>query len=146
LINNAGIAERAPIEELTLESYRRQMDTNLLGPLWLSRALLPSMRGARAGCIVNVASISATVGTASQTVYNASKWALLGFTKSLAAELTDSGVMTVAVLPGAVNTAMLAGSGFEPRMSAEDVARTLVYYALDAPPAHNGAAIEMFGV
>jgi 3-oxoacyl-[acyl-carrier protein] reductase len=42
-------------------------------------------------------------------------------------------------------TRMLEGSGFPPRMTAEDVAKTLVYYALDAPPAHNGAVIEMFG-
>ena len=58
--------------------------------------------------------------------------------KSLAAELTDSGLMTCAVLPGSVDTEMLVGSGFPPRMSPESVAQTLVHYAFDAPLAHNG--------
>lgn len=145
LVNNAGIAERATIAELTLESYTAQMNTNLLAPIWLTRALLPAMLRAGSGSIVNVASISSTLGTAGQIVYNASKWALIGFTKSLAAELSDSGLMTVAVLPGSIDTDMLVGSGFAPRMSAADVAKTLVHYALDAPLAHNGASIEMFG-
>lgn len=146
LVNNAGIAHRARLEELTLESYLAQMNTNLLAPIWLTRALLPSMRRAAAGTIINVASISATLGTAGQIVYNASKWAVLGFTKSLAAELTDSGLMTVAVLPGSIDTDMLVGSDFPARMTPADVAKTLVHYALDAPLAHNGATIEMFGV
>ena len=54
--------------------------------------------------------------------------------------------MTVAVLPGSVDTTMLVGSGFPPRMGAEDVAKTLIYFATEAPLAHNGASIEMFGV
>jgi len=66
--------------------------------------------------------------------------------KSLAAELTDTGLMTAAVLPGSVDTRMLEGSGFPARMSADDVAHTLTHFALDAPLAHNGAVVEMFGV
>ena len=65
--------------------------------------------------------------------------------KSLAEELRDSGLMTVAVLPGSVDTRMLEGSGFEPRISVDEVATTLVHYALDAPLSHNGGVIEMFG-
>jgi 3-oxoacyl-[acyl-carrier protein] reductase len=145
LINNAGIASRASLEALTLESYSAQMNINLLAPIWLTRALVPAMKGAGRGSVINVGSISSTVGTAGQIVYNASKWALLGFTKSLAAELTDTGVMTVAVLPGSIDTDMLTGSGFAPRMTPADVAKALVHYALDAPSAHNGATIEMFG-
>ena len=104
LINNAATVERASLEQVTLESYHQQMNTNLLGSIWLTRALLPAMRSAGSGRIVNVASISSTLGTASQTIYNASKWALVGFTKSLAEELIGSGLMSVAVLPGSVNT------------------------------------------
>jgi 3-oxoacyl-[acyl-carrier protein] reductase len=54
--------------------------------------------------------------------------------------------MTMAVLPGSVDTRMLEGSGFPPRMSAEQVASTIAYYSLDAPLAHNGGVVEMFGV
>jgi 3-oxoacyl-[acyl-carrier protein] reductase len=66
--------------------------------------------------------------------------------KSLAEELRDTGLMTIAILPGSVDTDMLKGSGFEPRMTAAEVAKTVVHYALDAPVAHNGSVIEMFGV
>lgn len=145
LVNNAGVAERALLPDLTLSSYSHQMNTNLLAPIWLARALLPSMLQRRSGRIINVASISSTLGTAGQIAYNASKWGLIGFTKSLAAELSDTGLMTVAVLPGSIDTDMLKGSPFPARMTAEDVAKTLLHYALDAPLAHNGASIEMFG-
>jgi 3-oxoacyl-[acyl-carrier protein] reductase len=104
------------------------------------------MRAARRGRIVHVGSISSTLGSARAAAYSASKWGLVGLMKSLAEELADSGLSTVAVLPGSVDTEMLAGSGFSPRMRAEDVARTLVYHALDASHAHNGGVVEMFGV
>ncbi len=145
LVNNAGCVERAPLEQLTLESYRRQMDTNLLGAVWMAKQLLPSMRAAGRGSIVNVGSISSTLGSASQIPYNTSKWGLIGFTKSLAEELRGSGLMTVTVLPGSIDTDMLKGSGYPPNMQPGDVAKTLVHFALDAPLAHNGASIEMFG-
>ena len=66
--------------------------------------------------------------------------------KSLAAELSDSGLMACAVLPGSIATDMLAGSGFPARMSADEVARTIEFLALDAPLAHNGGVVEMFSV
>ena len=104
------------------------------------------MRARRTGRIVFVASISSTLGTANLSAYCASKWGVVGLMKSLAEELSDSGLMTCAVLPGSVDTQMVVGSGFPARMSADDVARSLLHYALDAPLAHNGASIEMFGV
>jgi 3-oxoacyl-[acyl-carrier protein] reductase len=51
----------------------------------------------------------------------------------------------MAVLPGSVDTEMLVGSGFAPRMTAEDVAKTITYFSLDAPASHNGGVVEMFG-
>ena len=65
--------------------------------------------------------------------------------QSLAEELRGTGLQTMAVLPGSVDTAMLKGSGFAPQMLAEDVAGTIAYVALDAPEAMNGSAIEVFG-
>jgi 3-oxoacyl-[acyl-carrier protein] reductase len=104
------------------------------------------MRERNSGHIVFVGSISSTLGTANLSAYCATKWGIVGFMKSLAEELSDSGLMTCAVLPGSTDTRMLAGSGFPPRMTAEVVATTLLHYALDASLAHNGASIEMFGV
>ena len=122
------------------------MAINLRAPFLITRELLPSLRAKRQGRIIHVASISATLGTANASAYCASKWGLVGFMKSLAEELRDSGLMTLAILPGSVDTDMLRGSGFEPRMTPEDVAKTIAHYALDAPLAHNGSVIEMFGV
>jgi 3-oxoacyl-[acyl-carrier protein] reductase len=146
IVNAAGVVTRASVEETSPESWDHQLDVNLRAPFMLVRALLPGMRARGSGRVVNVGSISSTLGSPRAAAYAASKWGLVGFTKSLAEELRDSGVVTLAVLPGSVDTDMLAGSGFSPRMSAGDVAKTLVHYALDAPDAHNGAVIEMFGV
>jgi 3-oxoacyl-[acyl-carrier protein] reductase len=146
LIHNAGIAARTSIEDTTLASWEEHLRVNLTAPYVLTRALLPAMRVRRTGRIVFVGSISSTLGTAKLSAYCASKWGVIGFMKSLAEELTDSGLMTCAVLPGSVETRMLVGSGFPARMTAEEVAQALLHYALDAPLAHNGANIEMFGV
>jgi 3-oxoacyl-[acyl-carrier protein] reductase len=145
LVNNAAVIHRASLEELSADAWAEQLWVNLTVPALFSRAVVPAMREARRGRLIQVSSIAGTLGTAGATAYCASKWGLIGFTKALAEELSDSGVSTVAVLPGSVDTDMLAGSGFSPRMTAEDVAMTLVHHALDAPGAHNGAVIEMFG-
>ncbi len=145
LINNAATIHRASVEDTSLEQLDEQLEVNLRAPFLLTRELLPAMRSAGKGRIVHVGSISSTLGTARSAAYNATKWGLVGFMKSLAEELSDSGLMTVAVLPGSVDTRMLQGSDFTPRMSVEDVASTLVHYALYAPLAHNGGIIEMFG-
>jgi 3-oxoacyl-[acyl-carrier protein] reductase len=146
LIHNAGIAGRTSIEATTLASWDEHLRVNLSAPFVLTRALLPALRARGTGRIVFVASISSTLGTANLSAYCATKWGIIGFMKSLAAEISDTGLMTCAVLPGSTDTRMLEGSGFPPRMSAEDVAQTLLHYAFDAPLAHNGASIEMFGV
>jgi 3-oxoacyl-[acyl-carrier protein] reductase len=146
LVHNAGVAARTRIEDTSLASWDEHVKVNLSAPFVLTRALLPAMRARGSGRIVFVGSISSTLGTANLSAYCATKWGLIGFMKSLAAELTDSGLMACAVLPGSVDTQMLVGSGFPARMSPEQVAQTLTHYAFDAPLAHNGASIEMFGI
>jgi len=90
-------------------------------------------------------SISATLGTPEGSAYNASKWGLLGLTKCLAEELRPHGVACLAVSPGSTDTAMLRDTPFEPEMTADDVARVIVFAALDAPAAMTGANLEAFG-
>lgn len=145
LVNAAGIAPRTSVGDTSPHAWNETLAVNLSAPFLLSRAVLPSMRAARRGRIVHVASISSTLGTKNLSAYCASKWGLVGFMKSLAEELHDSGVVTLAVLPGSTSTRMLEGSGFRARMTPEEVAQTLVHYCLDAPAAHNGAVVEMFG-
>jgi 3-oxoacyl-[acyl-carrier protein] reductase len=145
VVSAAGVIERSSVDETSVESWDRQLHVNLRAPFLLARGLLPAMRSAGRGRFVFVGSISSTVGTAGAASYVASKWGVVGFVKSLAAELTDTGLVAVAILPGSVDTDMLVGSGFEPRMKPEDVAQTIVHFALDAPAAHNGGVVEMFG-
>lgn len=145
LFNVAGVIERERVADLTLGALQRQFQVNLYAPMLLTQRLVMALRSHRRGAVINVGSISGTLGSATQSAYNASKWGLIGFTKSLALELSDSGAFTVALLPGAVDTDMLVGSGYPPRMTAEEVARAAVYHALDGSVAHNGGVIEMFG-
>jgi 3-oxoacyl-[acyl-carrier protein] reductase len=145
LVNNAGIVRRASVDQMPLADWDEQLDVNLRAPFLMSQALLPAMRRATTGRIIQVASISSTIGSPMGSAYCASKWGLIGFMKSLAEELSGSGLVTLAILPGSVATDMLDGSGFAPRMSAEEVAKTIGFYALEATSAHNGAVVEMFG-
>jgi len=145
VVNNAGIVKRGLVHETSEEDFRAVLDANLVGAFLVTRAFLPTMLAARTGRVVMVSSISATLGTARQASYCASKWGLHGFMKSLAEELRGTGLITLAVVPGSVDTDMLVGSGFPAKMSAEDVAASIVYAGLDAPVAMNGSALEMFG-
>jgi 3-oxoacyl-[acyl-carrier protein] reductase len=145
LVNNAGMIRRGLVHEMPVEDFRLVVDTNLGGTFLVTRALLPPMLERKAGRVIQVASISSTLGAARASAYCAAKWAIVGFTKSLAEELRGTGLSTMSVLPGSVETAMLEGSGFAPQMSAEEVAGTIVYAALDAPAAMNGSSVEMFG-
>jgi 3-oxoacyl-[acyl-carrier protein] reductase len=145
VIHNAGVIDRTSIENTSLASYERQMAVNLRAPFLLTRELLPALRAQKSGRILFIGSISSTLGSRNAAVYAAGKWGLVGLMKSLAEELSDSGVVTSAILPGSVDTEMLVGSGFAPRMTAEDVALTIAWYALEAPLAQNGGVVELFG-
>jgi len=145
VVNNAGVIHRGPIESATDAEWNEQLDVNLRAPFQITRAFLPAMRAARRGRFIFVGSITSTIGARHAAAYAASKWGLVGFMKSLAEELSDSGLSAMAVLPGSVDTEMLVGSGFPPRMTVEEVAKTITYFSLDAPVSHNGGVVEMFG-
>ena len=145
LVNNAGVLVRGAVDALDPAAWRRSLEINLTGPFLCARAVLPGMKARRHGRIVNVASISATLGTAEAAAYNASKWGLLGLTRCLAEELRPFGVQALAVSPGSVDTAMLRQTRFAPDMVPDDVARVVVFAGLDAPDASTGANLEVFG-
>ena len=114
VVNNAGIIRRGAVHEMSLEDFRMVVDTNLTGTFLVTRALLPSMLTAKEGRVIQMASISSTLGSPRASAYCAAKWGVVGFTKSLAEELRGTGLATMSVLPGSVDTAMLEGSGFPP--------------------------------
>jgi 3-oxoacyl-[acyl-carrier protein] reductase len=145
LINNAGIVIRKPVAKMTDDDFDDVLRTNLSGPFYLTRRLLPGMVRRGLGRIINISSISATLGTANHTGYCASKWGLDGFTKALAEETRGTGVMVCSVLPGSVDTQMLKGSGFPPMMGAWEVADVVRYLAFEAPLALHGSRVEVFG-
>jgi 3-oxoacyl-[acyl-carrier protein] reductase len=145
LVNGAGILVRGPAEELSAEAFRDVVDVNLVGPFLCAREVIPGMKERGRGRIVNVASISGTLGTPLASPYNASKWGLIGLTKCLAEELRPAGIQCLSVSPGSVDTEMLAGTPFEPQMTADEVARVVVFAALDAQDAMTGSNLEVFG-
>ncbi len=146
VVNNAGVVRRgANVDATAVNDWDEVIAVNLRGAFLVARAFLPAMLRAKRGRFVHVASISATIGCAGSASYAASKWGLVGLAKSMAEELRETGLQSIAVLPGSVDTDMLVGSGFAPRMTADEVARLIVYAALEAPAALNGSALEMFG-
>jgi NAD(P)-dependent dehydrogenase (short-subunit alcohol dehydrogenase family) len=145
LVNNAGIVVRKNVVKMTDADFDDVLRVNLSGPFYLTRRLLPGMIKRGLGRIINISSISSTLGTPAHTGYCASKWGLDGFTKALAEETRGSGVLVVSVLPGSVDTQMLKGSGFAPMMAPWEVADVVRYVCFEAPLALHGARLEVFG-
>lgn len=146
VVHNAAELEHGPrVHEIAIERWDRQLAVNLRGPFVLARALLPAMLAAGRGRHLFVSSISGTIGCPKAAAYAASKWGLLGLCKSLAEELRGTGLSALAVLPGSVDTDMLAQTPFTADIAASDIAGVVSYCALDAPDAMNGAFVEVFG-
>lgn len=106
LINNAGVADSAPVHRITLENWNRLLAINATGPFLLTQAILPTMLASGWGRVVNIASVAGLTGAKYIAAYTASKHALIGFTRALAAEVADRGVTVNAVCPGYVDTPM----------------------------------------
>jgi len=101
VVNNAGYGLVGAIEEISEAQARQQLDTNLLGPLWICQAVLPHLRKQGSGHIVQVSTVGAVGSMPTFGLYNASKWALEGFSEALAAEVAEFGVrVTIAEFGG----------------------------------------------
>jgi len=106
LINLAGLNSFAAFEDESAEKIELMMHVNLLAPMWLARAFLPTMLDQNSGRIVNVGSIFGSIGFAYFTTYSATKFGLRGFSEALRRELADSGVSVTYIAPRAVKTPM----------------------------------------
>ncbi|MBJ7452031.1 MAG: SDR family oxidoreductase [Blastococcus sp.] len=107
LINNAGNFHAGFFEEIAPADFRAQVETNLFGPLNVTRAVLPVMRTQRSGIVVTISSTAGLIGQEFCTAYAASKFALEGFMESLAPEVAPYGVRTMVVEPGFFRTDLL---------------------------------------
>ena len=104
VVNNAGIAgPTAPVEELDPEAWDKVIDVNLSGAFNVTRLAIPHLKKSPAGVIIIMSSAAGRFGYANRSAYAASKWALIGFTKTLAIELGQYGIRANAILPGTVD-------------------------------------------
>lgn len=107
LVNNAGLAQSQPFEEITLEEYERIMNTNVRAPFLMTQAALPALRKSDFATVINIASVTAHKGYPLQSVYSASKHALIGMSKSLANEVYKDNIRVHVISPGGVFTDMV---------------------------------------
>lgn len=104
VINNAGYGQFGMIEEISEREARDQFETNVFGALWITQAALPFLRAQGSGHILQVSSIGGISAFPNIGIYNASKWALEGFTQALAQEVADFGIKVTLIEPAAFST------------------------------------------
>jgi NAD(P)-dependent dehydrogenase (short-subunit alcohol dehydrogenase family) len=119
LVNNAGVITVGPLETMTREDFEEALQTNFWGAVHATLAVLPEMRRRRAGRIVNVTSIGGKLGIPHLLPYSASKFALVGFSEGLRAELARDGVGVTTVVPGLMRTGSPRNATFKSRHRAE---------------------------
>jgi NAD(P)-dependent dehydrogenase (short-subunit alcohol dehydrogenase family) len=106
LVNNAGYAGAGFVEEISMDEYRKQFETNVFGVFAVTKAFLPSMRKRGQGCIINISSISGKTAFPGLSPYSASKHAIEGWSESLRLEMKPFGVKVVLVEPGSYKTSI----------------------------------------
>jgi short-subunit dehydrogenase len=119
LINNAGTIAVGPMDTMTLEDYQDAMNIHFWAPLYTVLAIAPEMRTRRQGRIVNIASIGGKISVPHLLPYCASKFALVGFSKGLHAELKKDGVIVTTVCPGLMRTGSADNAIFKGKHQAE---------------------------
>jgi NAD(P)-dependent dehydrogenase (short-subunit alcohol dehydrogenase family) len=104
LVNNAGYGLLGAVEEITEQQIRHQIETNLLGSILTTKAVLPIMREQRSGHIVQISSIGGQFATPGLSIYHTSKWGIEGFCEALAGEVAGFGIKVTIVEPGGIRT------------------------------------------
>ena len=168
LVNNAGVAHSAPLHKITLDDWNRVMAVNATGTFLCTQAFVPGMLERKRGSVVNVASVAGLGGARYIAAYAAAKHAVIGFTRSVAAEVEGTGVTCNAVCPGYVDTemtresvarvvaktgksaeealtAMLAASSQRRLITPEEVALAVLALCDPRGDRSNGAAVTIAG-
>jgi 3-oxoacyl-[acyl-carrier protein] reductase len=141
-IANAGVGSYGPFLELDPQQVEDMIDINLKGTIYTARSTLPHLIASGAGDFVSIASVAGLRAFPGETVYNASKFGQVGFTRALDHELMEKGVRATNLAPGGIATDFAMGTGRTPdmpelegMMSAEEVAETVIF-VLTRPRTH----------
>ena len=157
LVNNAGITQDARLQKMTLEQFDRVIDVNLRGTFHCAQAVTDSMVAQGSGVILNASSVVGIYGNFGQTNYAATKFGVIGFTKTWSRELGPKGVRVNAVAPGFISTPMLATmpenvlQDLQAKVPLkrlgrpEEIANVYAFLASDESSYINGAVIEVSG-
>lgn len=135
LINNAGVIVNGELIDTPDDVIENVITTNTLGAIYVAKAALKTMKAQGSGRIINVISQAGRNAKANRSVYNASKWALTGFTKALEEEAGNYGVLVTGFYPGTVRTDLFAKAGLEIKGNALDVSDIVgsIRYILSLP-------------
>ena len=157
LVNNAGITQDARLQKMTLEQFDRVIDVNLRGVFHCSQAVSNQMVSQGSGVILNASSVVGLYGNFGQTNYAATKFGVIGFTKTWARELSPKGVRVNAVAPGFIKTPMIATVPdkvlddlaqkvpLKRLGQAEEIANAYAFLASDEASYITGAVLEVDG-
>lgn len=157
VVNNAGATRDGLVFRMSLDDWRAVIDTNLTSAFIVSRTAARAMIKRRSGSIVNVASIVGITGNGGQTNYAASKAGLIGFTKSLAKEVSSRGVRVNAIAPGFIDTSMTEAIPAEAKAklqgliplgrtgTADEVASVVLFLASDLASYITGEVVKIDG-
>ena len=157
LVNNAGITKDARLQKMTLEQFDAVVDVNLRGVFHATQAVLPAMLAQGSGVVLNASSVVGIYGNYGQTNYAATKFGVIGFTKTWSRELGPKGIRVNAVAPGFVETPILATVPDKVLQQMreqvplhrlgrpEEIANVYAFLASDEASYVNGAVVEVSG-
>jgi NAD(P)-dependent dehydrogenase (short-subunit alcohol dehydrogenase family) len=104
VVNNAGYANTAAVEDIEIQDFREQMETNFMGVVYVTKAVLPILRSQESGHIFQISSVGGRVGTPGLSAYQSAKWAVGGFSTVLAQEVAPLGIKVTVIEPGGIKT------------------------------------------
>ncbi len=143
LINNAGFGIFSKVADTSVKDFDGMMSVNLRGVFLCSRGILPTMMRQKSGAIINIASLAGKNSFVGGATYSATKWGLLGFSRSLMLEVREHNIRVIAICPGSVNTSFSDHSkDSEKIIQPQDVADT-VLFALTMPARSNVSEIDI---
>merc|ERR1719316_493774 len=141
LVNNAGVCQTASIDQTSVDDYDRLMQTNFMGAVRMTKALLPALKASK-GTIVNVNSFGGVIPLRGMSAYTASKFALAGWSEALRTELEPAGVFVAQVHPGVINSDWLERAVFEKEDGAQKMRETLKLPGVQTPEEIANAVLE----